>query len=170
MNTVFGISGWKNSGKTTLVAALVTEFSKRGYRVSTIKHAHDGFDIDHEGTDSFAHRKAGAHEVTLVSSKRWAIMHEVESSGAAPTLDRMLAKMAPCDLVIVEGFKNSSISKIECIREESKGQEEPIWKSNQSVIAIASDVRHTDCELPQFVLEDVPSIADYIAQISGLGL
>lgn len=169
MSKVFGITGWKNSGKTTMVASLVAEFTKRGLQVSTVKHAHDSFSIDHEGTDSHEHRKAGAQEVALVSSKRWALMHEVSSGGAVPSLETMLKKLAPCDLVLVEGYKNSDIPKIECIRVAS-AKEDPIWRGNDSVIAVATDERDPNCDKHQFDLGDIDGIADYIAQIMGMGL
>ena len=98
---VFGISGWKNSGKTSLVERLVTEFTERGLRVSTLKHAHHEFDIDHEGRDSYRHREAGAQEVLISSDNRWALMHELKGA-SSPTLLDLLSKLAPCDLVIVD--------------------------------------------------------------------
>ncbi len=169
MTKVYGVTGWKNSGKTTLVSKLVAEFSKRGLVVSTIKHAHNGFAIDTKGTDSYAHRQAGAHEVVLVSDNRWALMHEARTGGESPTLDTMLKKIAPCDLVLVEGFKNAAISKIECIRGQS-ATNQPVWKNNDTVRAIATDTRSQACEIPQFDIDDIPTIADYIAQMTGLGL
>ena len=169
MPDVFGITGWKNSGKTTLVSALVAEFSRRGFAVSTVKHAHSGFAIDHEGTDSHKHREAGAREVAIVSDARWAIVHEVRSTGAKPSLRTMLEKMAPCDLVLVEGFKDTNFPKIECIRAASR-TDDPIWKRNGSVVALASDHKVEDAQMPQFDIDAVSDIADYIAQMTGLGL
>ena len=99
---VFGITGWKNSGKTTLAERLVTELTSRGWRVSTIKHAHHAFDIDKEGTDSFRHRAAGASEVAIVAGSRWALMHELRGE-EEPSLDEIVARLAPCDIVLVEG-------------------------------------------------------------------
>ena len=101
---VFGITGWKNSGKTTLTERLVAEFTRRGFRVSTVKHAHHDFDIDREGADSYRHRLAGAAEVAIVSGRRWALMHELRGEDE-PKLDEILARLAPCDLVLVEGYK-----------------------------------------------------------------
>ncbi len=167
MTEIIGVTGWKNSGKTTLVAALVREFTKNGLRVSTVKHAHHNIQLDHQGTDSFKHRAAGAMEVALVSDTRWALMHEVPSAGAAPTLDTILAKLAPCDLVLVEGYKTSRYPKIECIREQDASKE-ALWKSNKSIAAIATDAPVKDCGLPQFELDDVSGIAEFITQISGL--
>ena len=108
MSRLFGIVGWKNSGKTTLVSSLVREFTNRGLTVSTIKHAHHNFQIDSERTASFSHRAAGAHEVALVSKDRWALMHENKSASEEPSLDSMVAKMAPCDLILVEGYSEHS--------------------------------------------------------------
>ncbi len=166
MRAVFGITGWKNTGKTTLVSALVAELTRRGHTISTIKHAHQSFDIDKPQTDSFSHRAAGAREVAIVSPKRWALMHEIEESSDAPSLETMLSKIAPCDIVLVEGFKASSIDKLECIRKEVA--ETPIWKSNDSVIALATDCPATQCRLPQFDLNDPALIADYIAKRTGI--
>ncbi|MGI9355845.1 MAG: molybdopterin-guanine dinucleotide biosynthesis protein B [Rhizobiaceae bacterium] len=167
MAELFGVTGWKNSGKTTLVTSLVTHFVAKGLRVSTIKHAHESFDVDHEGTDSFAHRAAGAHEVAIASPKRWALVHEATSVGAAPTLETMIARLSPCDLVLVEGYKSSSIPKIECIREAGiKGA--PIWKANTSVVAIATDMPVPGCSLPSFDIDAIEDMADYITQLLGL--
>src|SRR5438045_9738024 len=102
---VFGLAGWSGSGKTTLMTALIPEFASRGITVSTIKHAHHSFDIDKPGKDSWLHRQAGAREVMVASGQRWALMHELRGA-AEPSLDDLLERMAPGDLVIVEGFKN----------------------------------------------------------------
>ena len=164
---LYGVVGWKNSGKTTLVASLVAEFTKRGLRVSTIKHAHHNFAFDKEGTDSFKHRAAGAHEVALVSSKRWAIIHENATESEDPSMENMVSKLAPCDLVLVEGYKSSHIQKIEAIRHGFQS-ETPLWKTHQGIVGVASDVHIDDCDKPQFELDDVAGIADFIIQISGI--
>ncbi|MEL6946095.1 MAG: molybdopterin-guanine dinucleotide biosynthesis protein B [Pseudomonadota bacterium] len=164
---LFGITGWKNSGKTTLVVKLVEEFIARGVVVSTVKHAHDGFDIDHEGTDSYRHRYAGAHETAIVSNNQFALMHQRQTGGAAPSLERIITKLAPCDLVLVEGFKTHPLPKIECLRKDS-AKEQAIWHSNKHVVALATDHTIADCPLPQFELSDVGTIADYIGQKIGL--
>lgn len=167
MSEVFGIVGWKNSGKTTLVAALVQEFTKRGLVVSTIKNSHHSFEIDKPGTDSHSHRQAGAHEVAIVSQKRWAVMHEVATDGEAPTLPTMIAKLAPCDLILVEGFKASDIQKIESVRQGSS-KEAPLYETNDTIIGVATDVSIEKCDKPQFDLNDILSIADFIADHCGL--
>ncbi|MEO1142840.1 MAG: molybdopterin-guanine dinucleotide biosynthesis protein B, partial [Pseudomonadota bacterium] len=107
----FGIAGWKNSGKTSLVASLVTEISNRGFVVSTIKHAHHAFDLDTPNTDSFKHREAGANEVVLVSGNRWAIQHELRGN-PEPDFETVLEKLSPCDLILVEGYKRENIRKL----------------------------------------------------------
>jgi len=173
MNAIFGVTGWKNSGKTTLTARLVTVLKGRGYSVSTLKHAHKSFDLDREGTDSFAHREAGAGEVALVSSKRWAIMHETETPDEQVGLQAMLDRMSPCDLVIIEGFKQEQFPKVECIRGESQ-KDDPIWKNNNSVVALARDetarnkLQLSGSDPLEFDLDDVGSIADFIVNHCGL--
>ena len=102
---VIGIAGWKKSGKTTLVTRLIAEFSARGLKVATVKHAHHGFQIDERDTDSARHRRAGAGQVAVVSSKRWALINELESA-PEPTLDEVVSWIGPCDLIIVEGYKS----------------------------------------------------------------
>ncbi len=163
---IFGITGWKNSGKTRLVAGLVSELSGRGLKVSTIKHAHHGFDVDKPGTDSFAHREAGAGEVALVSGKRWVLMHELRDE-EEPTLDETLAHMQPCDLVIIEGFKTYPHPKIEATRSETK-RDSPIWPNDDTVVAVASDYEITDCDRQLFDLNDIAAMAGFILQHLGL--
>ena len=169
MNKVFGITGWKNSGKTTLVASLVREFTARGLSVSTVKNASEQFDIDHPQTDSHAHRLAGAQEVAIVSPKRWALMHELANHEAPPSLDEMIAKLAPCDLVLVEGFKSAPHKKIECVRDASK-KEAPIWATNESIVAVASPATVESGSLPRLDLNNIPEIANFIAEETGLSL
>ncbi|WP_102226566.1 molybdopterin-guanine dinucleotide biosynthesis protein B [Acidimangrovimonas sediminis] len=166
MPPVFGITGWKNSGKTTLTERLVTEFTARGLRVSTVKHAHHGFDIDRTGTDSHRHRSAGAAEVALVTGARWALMHEVRD-GPEPTLDAVLSRLGPCDLVLVEGFKREPQPKIECRRTATRDRA-PIAPGDPSVVAIAADHPVSDEGLRLFGLDDIPAIADFIAETLGL--
>ncbi|MDE1158504.1 MAG: molybdopterin-guanine dinucleotide biosynthesis protein B [Neorhizobium sp.] len=163
---VFGISGWKNSGKTGLAVRLVSEFTRRGYRISTIKHAHHDFDIDKVGADSFRHREAGAQEVTIVSGTRFAIMHELRGA-AEPSLAEILARIAPCDLVLIEGYKREPVPKIEARRLESKNRE-PLAPSDPHIRAIAADHPVEAADLPVFDLDDTMAIADFIARITGL--
>jgi len=163
---VFGISGWKNSGKTGLAVRLVTELTRRGYRVSTIKHAHHDFDIDKVGADSFRHREAGAHEVTIVSGTRYAIMHELRGA-PEPTFPEILARLAPCDLVLIEGYKREQIPKIEARRLDSRNRE-PLAPTDPHIVAIAADHPVEDSNLTVFDLDDTLAIADFIEQTTGL--
>lgn len=157
MKTI-GIAGWKNSGKTTLVAALVSEFSARGLRVGTIKHAHHAFDIDHAGTDSFRHRAAGAAKIAIVSDRRVATIEEL-GEREPPSLDAVLAAMADCDLVLIEGYKTGEHPKIETRRLQARDLQ-PLVVPN--VIAIAADHPVEGATVPVFALDDVTAIAAFI--------
>jgi molybdopterin-guanine dinucleotide biosynthesis protein B len=163
---VFGISGWKNSGKTGLTVRLVEEFTRRGFAVSSIKHAHHDFDIDKPGADSFRHREAGAQEVAIVSGTRFAIMHELRGE-PEPRLDDILARLAPADLVLVEGYKREPVPKIEARRLESRSRE-PLAPGDPHIVAIAADHPVTDTLLPVFDLNDTAAIADFISDALGL--
>ena len=163
---IFGISGWKNSGKTGLAVRLVAEFTRRGYRISTIKHAHHDFDIDKVGADSYRHREAGAHEVTIVSGTRYAIMHELRGA-PEPSFDEILARLAPADLVLIEGYKREPIPKIEARRREAANRE-PLAPNDPHIVAIAADHPVADTALPVFDLDDTMAIADFVARITGL--
>ena len=163
---IFGISGWKNSGKTGLAVRLVTEFTARGCRISTIKHAHHDFDIDKVGADSFRHRQAGAHEVTIVSGTRFAIMHELRGD-PEPSLQDVLDRIAPCDLVLIEGYKREPVPKIEAHRLESKSRE-PLAPTDPHIVAIAADHAVEGTSLPVFDLDDTVAIADFIANVVSL--
>jgi molybdopterin-guanine dinucleotide biosynthesis protein B len=162
---VFGITGWKNSGKTTLTEKLVGELVRRGWRVSTVKHAHHDFDIDKPGADSFRHRQAGATEVAIVSGNRWALMHELRGENEPP-LEGILSRLAPCDIVLVEGYKRESHSKIETRRLEAKDRT-PLSADDPNIVAIAADFAVTDESLPVFDLGDVKSIVDFIERATG---
>lgn len=164
---IFGIAGWKNSGKTGLMVRLITEFTARGYRVSTVKHAHHDFDIDKVGADSFRHREAGAHEVTIVSGTRFAIMHELRGA-PEPTFADILARLAPCDLILVEGYKREPIPKVEARRLGSANRE-PLAPHDPHIIAIAADHPVDNAgRLAVFDLDDTQAIADFIAASVGL--
>ncbi|KAA1191790.1 molybdopterin-guanine dinucleotide biosynthesis protein B [Pseudohalioglobus sediminis] len=160
---VFGITGWKNSGKTTLVASLVEHLNGRGLRVSTIKHAHCDFDIDKRGSDSYLHRAAGAQQVLLASNRRWALMSELRDD-AEPELPDLLAQMQAVDLVIVEGFKMGDQPKIQVVRPQNNTEVLPM--DAQPIVAIASDETVDpatyNCTGPLLPLNDVPAIADFI--------
>lgn len=163
---IFGITGWKNSGKTTLTERLVTELTRRGWRVSTVKHAHHAFDIDKEGTDSFRHRAAGASEVAIVSGNRWALMHELRDE-QEPSLETILARLAPCDLVLIEGYKREPHPKIEMRRLNAKDRT-ALSPDDPSIVALASDHTVEDSALPVFNLDDVAGIADFVERNVGL--
>ncbi|MEO0915555.1 MAG: molybdopterin-guanine dinucleotide biosynthesis protein B [Pseudomonadota bacterium] len=162
---IWGITGWKNSGKTGLMERLVTEFAGRGLKVSTVKHAHHAFDVDHDGKDSYRHRAAGAHEVLLSSRKRWALMHENRGQAEAE-LNELLRKLAPVDLVLVEGFKRERHPKIEAHRSDTGSP--LIAPEDTSIRAIASDSGATVAARPTFHLDDTAAIADFISQELGL--
>lgn len=163
---IFGIAGWKNSGKTGLAVRLVETLVARGLRVSTIKHAHHDFDIDKVGADSYRHRQAGAHEVTIVSGTRYAIMHELRGE-PEPSFESILARLSPCDLVLIEGYKREPIPKIEARRLESANRA-PLAPQDPHIVAIAADHPVTDSDLPVFDLNDTEAIADFILQAVGL--
>ena len=168
---VFGITGWKNSGKTTLVTRLVSLMSGYGLRVSTIKHVHCGFDIDHPGTDSYRHREAGAEQVLLASGQRWALMNEIRAESEAE-LDELLAELSPVDIVIVEGFKMGNQPKIQVVRPQyNTGR---LSGDVQPIVAIASDEKVNpadyDCDGPLLPLDNVEAIADFILDYCGLTL
>ena len=155
---VFGIAGYSGSGKTTLLEKLIPQFTARGLRVSVIKHAHHGFDIDRPGKDSYRHREAGASEVLLSCNDRWALMHE-RRDGSDVTLDDLLARLAPCDLVLVEGFKQEPIPKLEVYRPENG--KPPLFPERSDIVAVASNVALAT-SLPRLALDDVAAIADFV--------
>lgn len=163
---VFGITGWKNSGKTTLTEKLVTELVARGWTVSTVKHAHHEFDIDKPGADSFRHRQAGATEVAVVSGKRWALMHELRAEDE-PTLETILSRLAPSDIVLVEGYKREAHKKIETRRLEAKDRS-PLSANDPHIVAIAADFAVAGESLPVFDLNDTGGIADFVERSTGL--
>src|SRR5215469_9087773 len=163
---IFGLAGWSGSGKTTLLTRLLPELVRRGITVSTVKHAHHGFDVDKPGKDSWKHREAGAHEVMVSSVNRWALMHETRGAAEA-TLEELLSHMSPVDLVIVEGFKSHSHAKLE-VHRPSLGKP-LICDKDPLVAAIASDVPLGGVRLPQFRLDDIVGIAGFILERCRLG-
>jgi molybdopterin-guanine dinucleotide biosynthesis adapter protein len=163
----FGVTGWKNSGKTSLAARLIGELAGRGYRVSAVKHAHESFDVDQEGRDSFKLREAGASQVALSSPKRFALMQELRGEDELD-LDAVLARLLPCDVVIVEGYKHEAIPKIEARRDGAVSRK-PLAAQYPEIVAIASDRPHEEKErLPVFHLDDIAAIADFIVAHLGL--
>jgi molybdopterin-guanine dinucleotide biosynthesis adapter protein len=163
---LIGIAGWKNSGKTTLTTALIAEFTRRGLKVATIKHAHHSFQIDDAETDSARHRRAGAGQVAVVSRDRWAMVRELQGQDE-PDLADVVAMLDPCDLIVVEGYKSAAIPKIEARRLTSTSRDK-LSDTDADVIAIAADHKIEGGQLPVFDLNAVSAIADFIARRVGL--
>ena len=164
---IFGVVGWKNSGKTTLLANVINEFTRRGFAVSVIKHAHAKFEIDHPGRDSFKMRESGACQVILSSPRRFALMREL---GGVPemSLDELLPYAGPCDLVLVEGYKRDDFPKIE-IRREGAASRAPLSAECPQVVAIASDRPEAEQEsLPVFHIDAIGGVVDFIIGTLGL--
>jgi len=165
MPPLFCIAGYKNVGKTTLTSRLVSELTARGFKVSTIKHAHHAVDIDQPGRDSYMHREAGAQEVVLVSRARWALLHELRGA-QEPTLDEILGRMSPCDIVLTEGYKRDKHPKIEVRR--NGVDRPPLAEEDRSVVAIACDVEISGAPVPVLNVDDISGIADFILAHVGL--
>lgn len=160
---VFGLVGWSGSGKTTLMVRLLPVLVTRGYRVSTMKHAHHDFDVDQPGKDSYEHRHAGATEVLVTSARRWALMHELRDE---PELEpaALIARMTPVDLLLVEGFKAQPHDKLEIWR-RGNGDKPLLAASDPSIVALASDGSLDPAavpDLPILDVDDVPAVADFI--------
>src|SRR5215212_3219825 len=156
---IFGLAGWSGSGKTTLLTGIVPELVARGLSVSTIKHAHHEFDIDRPGKDSWRHRQAGAREVLVASARRWALMHELRDA-PEPTLDELVARMSPVDLLLVEGWKRHPHPKIE-VHRPALGKP-LLYPDDPWVVAIASD-ETLDAPVPLLPLGDPTAVAAFIS-------
>jgi molybdopterin-guanine dinucleotide biosynthesis adapter protein len=156
---VFGLSGWSGAGKTTLVCALIPALTRRGLRVSTLKHAHHTFDIDTPGKDSYEHRQAGATEVMVTSANRWALVHELRGA-PEPTSKNVIGRMTPVDLLLIEGFKRESHDKLE-VHRPSLGKP-LLCTGDPHVVAVASDAPLPDLSVPRLDLNDVEAIATFI--------
>ena len=152
-----GIIGWKNSGKTFLAQKIVKYFSDKNYNVALIKHAHHNFDLDKPQTDSFLLRKAGAKQVIISSSKRWAKITELKKD-SEKTLSDLLKDLDNPDIVIIEGFKKLPHSKIEVIRNNTKNH---LFKDLNNIIGIVSDDK-IDTLHPLFKFDQIKEIADLI--------
>jgi len=161
---IFGFAGYSGSGKTTLIERLIPLFTARGLRVSLIKHAHHTFDVDQPGKDSFRHRHAGCTEVMVTSSRRWALMHELRGA-PEPGLSEQIARLSPCDLLLVEGFKREAIPKLEVYRAEVG--ESLIHPHDPNVVAVASDAP-VETRLPRLDINAPPPIAEFILRYLGL--
>ncbi len=160
---LIGLAGWSGSGKTTLLAKLLPALIARGRTVSTLKHAHHGFDVDQPGKDSHTHRLAGAHEVLVSSARRWALMHELRTE-AEPTLAELVPHLSPVDFVIVEGFKTQTHAKVEVHR--SAIGKPLLFPSDPNIVAIVSDRRPPDVQLPFAALDDIEAIADLVDELA----
>ncbi len=161
---VYGVTGWKNAGKTGLMERLVAEITGRGFSVSTVKHAHHAFDIDQPGRDSYRHREAGAREVLLASHRRVALMTELRDA-PEPPLSELLARLAPVDLVLVEGYKAAAHPKIEAFRAEAGHA--LLAPRDGTIRAVASDTA-LELDRPVFDLNDTGAIAGFILKEVGL--
>jgi len=162
---IIGVAGYSGSGKTTLIEKVIPHLVAHGLRVSLIKHAHHQFDIDSPGKDSHRHREAGCAEVLVSSSRRWALMHELRGV-PEPSLAEQLRHFSPCDLVIVEGWKNEPIAKIEVHRAAAGNP--LLHPHDPHVVALASDVP-VDTALPLLHLDDAEGVARFIVSHLGLG-
>ena len=162
---LFGLAGWSGSGKTTVLVRLVPLLAGRGLRVSTVKHAHHGFDIDHPGKDSYRHRGAGATEVLVASAKRWALIHELHEA-PEPELAELLARMTPVDLVLIEGFKRDPHPKLEIWR-RSNGKP-LLCPDDPHIVAVASDEPVEGLPVPRLDLNDPDALARFIIGHCGL--
>jgi molybdopterin-guanine dinucleotide biosynthesis adapter protein len=156
---VIGLAGWSGSGKTTLITKVIPVLVGRGLKIATIKHAHHEFDIDRPGKDSWRHREAGASEVLVASGRRWALVHELREE-PEPPLAELLAKLAPADLVIIEGFKRHVHPKLEVFR-ASVGKP-ALYPEDDCIVAIASDAPVPEAQLPVLMLDDVEGIANML--------
>jgi len=159
---VIGIVGYKNSGKTRLMQGLIKYFSKKNFKVGTIKHAHHNFDIDKDGTDSFLHRKSGAQEIIISSSKRWAKIDERNKLNEIE-LKSLIKKIDRADVVLIEGFKNENHKKIEVLR-KSSSIKKPLFNSLKNVVAVVSDEK-INTKLPIFKSNDYKKIYNFIISL-----
>ena len=152
---VIGLAGWSGAGKTTLLTRAIPQLQKQGLRISVIKHAHHQFDVDVPGKDSWRHREAGAAEVLVSSSQRWALMHELRGA-REPRLPELLAKLSPVDLVVVEGFKREPHRKIEVHR--AANDKPLLFPDDPGIAGIATDIA-IETRLPTVHLDDIPAAA-----------
>lgn len=157
---VIGLAGWSGAGKTSLIVKLIPYFRQRGLTVSTLKHAHHAFDIDQPGKDSYLHREAGALEVLVASSRRFALIHELRGA-EEPGLSELLRRMCEADLVLVEGYKSDRHAKIE-VHRVANGKPF-LFPDDKTIAAIATDATEgLPPDLPRAQLDDTPAIADLI--------
>lgn len=155
---VLGLAGWSGSGKTTLIEQLIALFVVDGLRVATIKHTHHDFDLDYPGKDSWRHRQAGATEVLLASNQRWALLHE-HNDASQPTLSELLARLAPCDVVLIEGCKFAEVPKLEVYR-AALGKP-ALYPADSAIIAVVTDA-HVETALPLLDLNNPQHVYDFL--------
>lgn len=163
---VFGLAGWSGAGKTTLLSKLIPALNARGLRVSTLKHAHHDFDLDTPGKDSWVHRQSGATEVAVVSANRYAIMHELRGA-PEPAIEDLLPRLAPVDLLLIEGFKRHKHDKLE-VHRPALGKA-LLAPGDPDIVAVASDSEIAGLGVPLLDLNDIDSIAVFVRQRTGLG-
>jgi molybdopterin-guanine dinucleotide biosynthesis protein B len=162
---VFGLAGWSGAGKTTLVCALIPALTRRGLRVSTLKHAHHAFDIDTPGKDSYEHRQAGATEVMVASANRWALVHELRGAPEL-TSQELVERITPVDLLLIEGFKRDTHDKLE-VHRPALGKP-LLCADDPHIVAVASDAPLPGLKVPQLDLGNIEAIADFIIAHCGL--
>ncbi|MBI3444328.1 MAG: molybdopterin-guanine dinucleotide biosynthesis protein B [Magnetospirillum sp.] len=162
---VFGLSGRSGSGKTSLMIRLVPWFKAQGLTISTVKQAHEGFDVDKKGKDSYEHREAGASEVMIASARRWALMHEYRDEPEY-SMEQLLARMSAVDLVLIEGFRKWPHQRLEVWRQETG--KPPVYLEDDNVVALVSDRPVPDCSLPQLGIDDTDAIGRLILSRVGL--
>jgi len=155
---IFGFAGWSGSGKTTLIEQVIPRFVHAGLKVSLIKHAHHRFDLDYPGKDSFRAREAGCTEVLVTSKQRWALMHEARGE-PEQTLEEQIARISPCDLLLIEGYKYYPLPKLEIYR--AANGKPLLHPQDEHIVALATDTP-VQCRLPQFDLEDYDAIAAFV--------
>lgn len=158
---IIGLAGWSGSGKTTLITKVLPVLIGRGHRVSTLKHAHHGFDLDKPGKDSFMHRASGATEVIISSERRWAVLHELRGEEEWD-LPALLSKASPVDLVLVEGFKREPFPKLEIFRKDNG--KPLLHPEDPHIIAVASDAPVPDAKVPVIDLNNIEQIADALLE------
>jgi molybdopterin-guanine dinucleotide biosynthesis protein B len=160
---IFGFAGWSGSGKTTLVEQLIPRLAQRGLRVAVVKHAHHDFDIDVPGKDSYRHRHAGCQEVLVSSARRWALMHELRGADEL-TLAQALARLSPCDLVLIEGYKQAALPKLEIYR-GALGKP-LLHPADPNIVGLATDTRVAsgDRLLPMFALDAYDVLATFVEE------
>lgn len=166
---LFGLAGWSGSGKTVLMRALIPAITHQGITVSTLKHAHHAFDVDHPGKDSYEHRVAGAQEVLISSRTRFALMRELRGE-EEPDLPELVSKLSPVDLVLVEGWKFHTHPKLEVYRPDHRKEEsrKMLWPEDQTIVAVACPEPLEGLDRPRFHPDDVVAIASFVLSQTGL--